>query len=82
MKRLAIFLLLVGAGLCWFGSTQNQDPEPSQESDPAEKKQQDEVEAIEALKKLGASVSSRRTGQAGGYHVNCRAPLAMLILVI
>jgi len=89
MKKLAIFLLLVGAGLCWFGSRQNQDPEPSPESDPAEKRQQDEAEAIEALEKLGATVSSRRAGRkrgrrqdwAGGYFVNCRAPLTDADLV-
>ena len=80
MKKLAIFLLLVGAGLCWFGSSQNQDPEPSPESDPAEKRQQDKAEAIEALKKLGATLYSA-ADHRGGHGLICRPPITDADLV-
>ena len=80
MKKLAIVMLLVGAGLCWFGSRQNQDPEPSQELDPAEKRQQDQRAAIEALEKLGATLSPA-ADHRGGYSLICRARITDADLV-
>ena len=84
-KALAILLLLVLGVVGCGENNQIQDAGPSQDPEPGEKKQQDEFEAIEVLKKLGASVknqdSYRRRRGGGGYSVACGAPVTDADLV-